>query len=192
MTFSATIHRTVRVAPITVQRSGRRGRPRKVINKAWLEDAVSARRNITLTSIAEKLGTHRNSVRQQLAHHGVWKKFTEISDDDLDKMIRVFKSTKPASGMRYVVGFLRSHGVRVQRSRVERAMRSVDRLGMVLRRQERIPRGRYTVPRPNHMWHLDGHHKLIQWGIVIHGMVDGYCRTVSSTRYGSITNGITH
>ncbi|ESK81644.1 hypothetical protein Moror_3251 [Moniliophthora roreri MCA 2997] len=28
------------------------------------------------------------------------------------------------------------------------------------------------------MWHLDGHHKLIRWGIVIHGIIDGFCRTV--------------
>jgi hypothetical protein len=30
------------------------------------------------------------------------------------------------------------------------------------------------------MWHLDGHHKLIRWGIVIHGFVDGYSRLVSN------------
>jgi len=56
----------------------------------------------------------------------------------------------------------------------------VDRLGMALRRREKIERRRYSVPRPNHLWHIDGHHKLIQWGIVIHGVIDGYCRTVSA------------
>ncbi len=35
-------------------------------------------------------------------------------------------------------------------------------------------------PRPNSVWHIDGHHKLIRWGIVVHGMVDGFCRTVSN------------
>ena len=29
---------------------------------------------------------------------------------------------------------------------------------------------------PNSVWHLDGYHKLIRWGIVIHGAVDGYSR----------------
>ncbi|KAG1733230.1 uncharacterized protein EDB91DRAFT_1057653, partial [Suillus paluster] len=37
----------------------------------------------------------------------------------------------------------------------------------------------YAVPRSNHLWHLDGHHKLILWGIVIDGLIDGYCRTES-------------
>ncbi|KAI0087666.1 hypothetical protein BDY19DRAFT_892184, partial [Irpex rosettiformis] len=26
--------------------------------------------------------------------------------------------------------------------------------------------------------HCDGHHKLIWWGIVLHGFIDGYCHTV--------------
>ncbi|ESK83118.1 hypothetical protein Moror_6050 [Moniliophthora roreri MCA 2997] len=28
------------------------------------------------------------------------------------------------------------------------------------------------------MWHIDRHHKLIRWGFVIHGIIDGFCRTV--------------
>ena len=27
---------------------------------------------------------------------------------------------------------------------------------------------------PNSLWHIDGHHKLIRWRIVIHGGIDGY------------------
>ncbi|KAI9571411.1 hypothetical protein HD554DRAFT_2016771, partial [Boletus coccyginus] len=27
--------------------------------------------------------------------------------------------------------------------------------------------------------HLDGYHKLIYWGFVIHGLIDGFCQTVS-------------
>jgi hypothetical protein len=37
----------------------------------------------------------------------------------------------------------------------------------------------YRVSRPHAIWHLDGHHKLILWGIVIHGFIDGYSRTMS-------------
>ena len=29
-----------------------------------------------------------------------------------------------------------------------------------------------------YVWHIDSHHKLIRWGIVIHGMIDGFCQTV--------------
>ena len=29
---------------------------------------------------------------------------------------------------------------------------------------------------PNSLWHIDGHHKLIRWRVVIHGGIDGYSR----------------
>ncbi|KAF8550599.1 hypothetical protein OG21DRAFT_1389223, partial [Imleria badia] len=38
----------------------------------------------------------------------------------------------------------------------------------------------YEVPQSNYVWHIDGHYKLIHWGIVINSMIDGYCRTVRS------------
>ncbi|KAF8871940.1 hypothetical protein CPB84DRAFT_1691779, partial [Gymnopilus junonius] len=41
-----------------------------------------------------------------------------------------------------------------------------------------IKRVKYSVKGPNALWHLDGHHKLIWWGIVLHGFVDGFSRTV--------------
>ena len=30
-------------------------------------------------------------------------------------------------------------------------------------------RGKYQVPWPNSLWHLDGHQPLIRWKLVIHG-----------------------
>ena len=36
----------------------------------------------------------------------------------------------------------------------------------------------YHVPQPNALWHIDGHHKLIKWGIVIHGVTNGYSHQV--------------
>ena len=37
----------------------------------------------------------------------------------------------------------------------------------------------YSVPWINALWHIDGHHKLIPWKIVIHGGVDGFSRMVT-------------
>ena len=31
---------------------------------------------------------------------------------------------------------------------------------------------------PNSLWHIDGHHSLIRWRIVIHGGIDGYSRLI--------------
>ena len=36
----------------------------------------------------------------------------------------------------------------------------------------------YNVPGPQHLWHNDGHHKLIRYGLVTHGCVDGKTRTI--------------
>ncbi|KAF8225256.1 hypothetical protein L208DRAFT_1307017, partial [Tricholoma matsutake] len=70
------------------------------------------------------------------------------------------------------------HGLRVQKRRVRVTLWHIDGLGQVLHNHVAIDHQKYTVPRSNYLWHLDGHHKLIKWGIVIHGIVDSYCHTV--------------
>ena len=37
---------------------------------------------------------------------------------------------------------------------------------------KRISRCVYHVEGPHHLWHLDGHHKLIRWGLITHGCID--------------------
>ncbi|KAG1855690.1 hypothetical protein DFJ58DRAFT_645725, partial [Suillus subalutaceus] len=61
----------------------------------------------------------------------------------------------------------------VQHRRVVESLRRVDGLGQVLRDRQVKRRRKYHVKRPNALWHVDGHHKLIQWGIVIHGFMTG-------------------
>ncbi|KAJ7764735.1 hypothetical protein B0H16DRAFT_1219359, partial [Mycena metata] len=60
----------------------------------------------------------------------------------------------------------------VQKERVRESLKRVDGLGQLLRTSD-IRRRTYSVPRPNYLWHCDGHHKLIWWGIVLHGFADG-------------------
>ncbi|KAJ6497289.1 hypothetical protein C8R45DRAFT_768982, partial [Mycena sanguinolenta] len=61
----------------------------------------------------------------------------------------------------------------VQRRRLVHSLRRVDNLGLMLRRRGIAKRRVNHVKRPNALWHLDGHHKMIRWGIVVHGFVDG-------------------
>lgn len=163
-------------------RTGKRGRPRKVVDYAYLQEAMSPKRRITMTKLARLLGIHRHTLRAHLKHHDVDYKFAALSDADLDILVKVYRSANPESGIRYLVGFLRTHGLRIQRSRVTRSIARVDTLGRRLRQRTKIQRRKYKVSRPNYLWHMDGHHKLIQWGIVIHGIVDGYSRTVGTFR----------
>jgi hypothetical protein len=143
---------------------------------------MAGSRRITFTKLADLIGIHRHTLRWYLKEYGVYERFCTISDDDLDILMKTFKAHKPNSGLRYAIGFLRRHGLRVQRRRVRMAMRRVDGLGQVLRNHDAIDRQKYNVPHSNYLWHLDGHHKLIRWGFVIHGIVDGYCHSVSRQR----------
>ena len=42
-----------------------------------------------------------------------------------------------------------------------------------------ISRRAYSVPGPNSLWHIDGHHSLVRWGFVIHGAIDGFSRLIT-------------
>ncbi|KAE9384277.1 hypothetical protein BT96DRAFT_743849, partial [Gymnopus androsaceus JB14] len=61
----------------------------------------------------------------------------------------------------------------IQGTQALHSMRHVDCLGNMLHWKPNIKWRTYSVKQPNSLWHLDGHHKLILWGIVIHGIVDG-------------------
>ena len=36
----------------------------------------------------------------------------------------------------------------------------------------------YSVQHSNSLWHIDGHHSLIRWRIVVHGDIDGFSCTI--------------
>lgn len=52
----------------------------------------------------------------------------------------------------------------------------VDPAGVRRRFRQVLHRREYSVPMPNSLWHIDGHHKLIRWRIVVHGGIDGFSR----------------
>ncbi|KAJ3773366.1 hypothetical protein FB446DRAFT_607916, partial [Lentinula raphanica] len=123
--------------------------------------------------LSKCLGIHRQTLRARLKENNIDYHYCNLSARDVDRLMRVFKETHPASGLGYAMGYLRQKGYKIQRQRVKDSLKRVDRLGLRLRRRITISRGIYKVSRPHALWHLDGHHKLIFWGIVIHGIVDG-------------------
>ena len=167
-----------KTTPIKLIHTGWPGRPCKLIDTTWLEEATKPNCLISLKLLAESLRVHCNTLRRKLKEVGLYKRFSSISNTDLDALLKMFKVRRPESGLSYITGFLRRHGMRVQGARIRQSYKRVNTLGRVLRRNERILRREYGSPRPNFCWHGDGHHKLIRWGFVIHGFIDGYCRTV--------------
>lgn len=167
-----------KINPVRMERPSAKGRPMKTVDEAWLREVLSPRRKISISRTARLLGMHRHTVRKNMKAYGLRYTYTVISDDDLDTIVRAYRHRKPGSGVRYLVGFLRSQGLRIQKTRISASLRRVDQLGRILRQRHTIQRRKYKSSRPNAVWHCDGHHKLILWGIVIHGFIDGYCRTV--------------
>ncbi|XP_033119187.1 uncharacterized protein LOC117118640 [Anneissia japonica] len=102
--------------------------------------------------------------------------FTEIVNGDLDNIISEVLTTHPTCGEVMLKGFLRQRSVHVPRQALRDAMHRVDGEGAFSRRRRRLQRIIYHVEGPNHLWHIDGNHKLIRWGFVIQGDVDGFSR----------------
>jgi len=167
--------------PVSINQIARPGRPRKEVDPHVIRDALSSGRHISLTQLGRILGLHRNTVRAKMKELGVNASFDQISNDELDEIIRQYRMEHPDAGRGYTLGHIRSkYGLRIQRDRVVESMNRVDGLGQWMRKRVSRKKKRqvYGVPRPNALWHIDGHHKLIQWGIVIHGIADGYSRKV--------------
>ena len=156
----------------------RRGRPRKVINEAYLREAAHPSRNISKTQLARTLGVHRNTIKNKMDEFGICSKYSSIEDADLDTLVKAYKVKRPGAGFRYVRGHLRSAGLRVQKQRVLDTLQRVDRVGRFIRKRTVVRRRKYSSSRPNALWHCDGHHKLIKFGFVIHGFIDGNCHMV--------------
>ena len=88
------------------------------------------------------------------------------------------QSRQNTTGESYLRGHFRAVGYYVPRRRVRAGINRVDPRNTALRWGALVSRRVYSVPWPNSLWHLDGHHSLIRWGLVIHGCIDGYSRRI--------------
>ena len=129
--------------------------------------------------LASLLSVHHNTLQYKLHEMGLHKHFSTLTDDELDHIIKFYKHLRPTSGVRYTTGFLQRHGLQIQREHIRKSLQCVDKLGQALRQHDAIMCCTYISQMSNAIWHLDGLHKLIQYGLVIHGTVDGHDHVVS-------------
>lgn len=122
----------------------------------------------------------RSTIYRRLDEDGIHRDscYSDISDSDLDSLIVRIKIEHPYDGERLMIGHLAAHSIIVPRARVRAAIHRVDPENTALRRSVALRRRVYHADGPNSVWHLDGHHKLIRWRMVVHGGIDGYSRTV--------------
>ena len=142
-----------------------------------------------MKTLATLLGIHRNTLRYKLRALGLNKQFSSLTDNQLDHVIKIYKKLRPNSGIRYTSGFLHCHSLQVQRECIRMSLQHVDGLRHALQRNDAIMRRTYISQMSNAVWHLDGLHKLIQYGFVIHGTVDGHDHVIGKTAvaYQSLT-----
>ncbi|XP_028411998.1 uncharacterized protein LOC114534730 [Dendronephthya gigantea] len=167
-----------------VERSEHAGRPRfqvpqRVISglydihRSWVEVAREA--GVSYRTILRRRHQYQLPVAET---RGPRNSFSEISQEHLCGHVRQVLQLLPHAGETYMIGALRSRGIFVQRRRIREAIYTVDPVSRALRRQQAVTRRTYNVPCPNALWHVDGHHKLIRWRLVIHGGIDGFSRCI--------------
>lgn len=106
----------------------------------------------------------------------------DLDDDELDELVAEVSFDHPERGVQMVLSKLAVNHVFPPRARVRESMHRVDPDAVDARRRKTVKRRVYDVRIPHQLWHTDGNHKLIRFGIVIHGTIDGFSRACVSIR----------
>jgi len=120
--------------------------------------------------IADLLGVSESTLRRRRSIYGMTgdeePSWTQISDNELEKIVQEIEELTPNIGQAPLLGALRSRGLNIQRWWVRNCLRTLDPIGTALRWRSAICRRKYSVPTPNVLWHIDSNHKLIRWRLI--------------------------
>ena len=165
------------IPSFTLHYSGFRGRPTILLNLETVELLRGS--GYTWNEIAGSLQVSRTTLWRRLNEAGYEvEKFTDISDDELDSILRELQRNHPNCGQQLLQGYLRQRGVIVQHRRLRESIARTDPIRRYVRWHQVVTRRTYSVQRSNSLWHIDGHHSLIRWRMVVHGAIDGYSRMI--------------
>jgi len=112
---------------------------------------------------------------------------TPLSAQELDQIVSDLRDQQPNIGLQYLAGALRSQGLRIPRAQLRASLQRVNPFPAIFQQNRRNYRVRrvYSNGGSNAVWHHDGQHGLISYGIVVHGFVDGHSRLVTGLRASS-------
>ena len=84
--------------------------------------AVLFQADYSLAEIQRKLGVNRNTLRRDIRALGL-NRYTNLSEEHVRRLIKeIIRDSHRASGREYILGQLRSRGVRLQRWRIRLAL----------------------------------------------------------------------
>ncbi|KAF3857271.1 hypothetical protein F7725_009130 [Dissostichus mawsoni] len=160
---------------------GEMGRPKYVVCPQQLQGLIEDL-SLPVSAIAKLLDVSEKTVKRRMHENGlsIKQSYSTLTDDELDNLVRSVKARTPHVGYRMMKGILTAMGHRVQWKRVSSSMHRVDSVGVLTRmaRMGCVARRTYSVQGPLHLVHIDTNHKLIRYGLVIFGGIDGFSRKI--------------
>ena len=136
------------------------------------------RANITWTAIAQKCGVSKGTMT-------TWRlnpsdPFVEPlslpSNEQITSMVTAYCDPDISRGQVMTMGYVRACGFKPTRAELRNVIKVIDPIGLAVRKTNSIYRRVYSVKGPHHLWHVDGWHKLIRYGLVLLGCIDGHTR----------------
>ena len=131
--------------------------------------------------VARMLSVSARTINRRLTKHDIKPKtYSNITEIELDAIVRTYIEMLPNGSIRRIKELLRSHNLILLWNSVHISMWRVNPPGLLMcsLRLNVMRRRKYTVPGPTALWYIDGNHKLIRWWLVIHGAIDGYPRQI--------------
>ena len=92
--------------------------------------------------------------------------------------MRFLMNHNRALGVTKVMGALKSAGIQVTEAFVRANLPKQDHAAAAVRLHRAVRRRVYSVAGAQVLWHSDGCHHLVQYGIVLHGCIDGFSRKI--------------
>ena len=163
---------------VQISRTGYVGRPSIIVNIEQVELLRGV--GYSWDEVSRMLTVSRSTLWRRFHELNIpTSKYSDISDHDLDQKVHDVQHSQPNCGLVMIQGHLASQGTIVQRRRLRESVRRLNPLGPEERWHQAISRRSYSVPGPNSLWHIDGHHSLIRWRFVVHGCIDGFSRLIT-------------
>lgn len=143
----------LRAAPPPTCNTGHRGRPHYDISYEQLCHCL--RLGFNWQGIASLFGIDRRTLFQHRQRLGIIPLgFAELSNYELNTIVRQILQRTPNAGETYILGSLRSRSIRIQRWRVRQSLHEIDPIGRSLRRRRAVRRRIYSVQTPNQLWYV--------------------------------------
>ena len=145
-------------------------------------DLITSLRELGLTWTAIRnhpdINASKDCLRRWRDEVGFADPKQKITNDQVDNLVNNYSQGQPRRGEVTIAAHVATTGFYVPRQQLRESIHRVDPEGVEERSRKPIKRKVYYSNGPHHDWHMDGNHKLIRWGMVIHGCIDGCSRNI--------------